>query len=1128
MAAPLTSRSELKSIANDDILHAVDISDKSSSPEGTSKKIQAQYVSSLHNSSTGVLREFTFTVTSPTTFNIGALSNSIQVISINAEGANILKTIYDTPQINGEIPVGLGSTIRTLLYLKPGSPVTLVQSAGEILSEEVIQADNLVFIGVVIHQNLATIDGIIASGFFSAQQGNAVSSILNTLLAMDLREQKKITFYPYDATSLTLKFSGSPTELVDGELLVPGGTGENKYIEIVPAASPIPVLLLGWINNIGLPQYAPAIYPAGIDPTKYQNGSAALQTVPDGYVTVQRGYYFSSGQKIIVYGIKTYKSKREALQNYLFEDWSFIDENRFLQGKILVRHFILPKTATKLIGDSATAREEFLSDTTNTKGFIIDSDNPISINPIDNINGGVVTKPVVTKSGDGKITWGTSEIVSPLTKEVYITTAQTTPVQLTNNAFNYIYFNDVDGQRDYLQLTYGSYPLYPKIVICKISVNSNGIFRLHLEDSMTERVRSIYDGLSNLFPVRFISGMDVAPDPDVTLALDLKMNSGVMYYGAHEQEAPAAIYSRVSGMCRHFIAGGNWACTPTDNTAAVVTNTVRVTMKDNGVVTDAADVNTGFSISVTQQGTVSLPEIFEVACNAAGTLSAGDYFTWSTIYDDYYTYFIIDGVGTDPAIAGKIRVPVYVLSTDTADQVATKLKRFMFCQEVVPNKYNDGTNLVDMNANKYGVHLFHFSQRNGRSVLNYTVPNAEYDNEGAGLAAPMPPIPSGLEPARLTRLVLQGNATVLPAYPGLRWVNVRVGIDDVGGASASGNPFNQSLNTTDSVQFVGTALTGSLTSDGLVKFNQSTFPSSGITQTGLIGSTSNKVRFDVVSQTGSEPDGFAWYSRKDSGATSHEVMSLDYVAGLSISSKNFRAGDVHLAKDGTAGAQYNYVGADNWAYPQTSGTKSSFTFRFATNPGGASVADAAYFGAGTNTQWTTTLSTQDSYGFISVAIDGVMTDRLLATKNGIEVLGSDNSPVAALKVTASTQSLLLGGNEIDTAGGSGAIYMNGNNGNNIVLCSAGGYVAAGDIRGVSTLTQNVVFKTQAGNPILSILNDNDVVTEKYYTIHEQATVPTPASGYGSLHVDSATGDLVWTMNHAGTTKSIILADFSAM
>jgi hypothetical protein len=108
----------------------------------------------------------------------------------------------------------------------------------------------------------------------------------------------------------------------------------------------------------------------------------------------------------------------------------------------------------------------------------------------------------------------------------------------------------------------------------------------------------------------------------------------------------------------------------------VSTNTVTVTNYSVGSVTDAADVDTTFTISVTQQGQTERvqPEVTQITAIAGNLFtSAGtaDYFTLNTTLDvaRYYFWFRF-GAATDPALTNKTGIPIDIDGTETADDVA--------------------------------------------------------------------------------------------------------------------------------------------------------------------------------------------------------------------------------------------------------------------------------------------------------------------------------------------------------------------------------------------------------------------------------------------------------------------------
>jgi hypothetical protein len=69
-------------------------------------------------------------------------------------------------------------------------------------------------------------------------------------------------------------------------------------------------------------------------------------------------------------------------------------------------------------------------------------------------------------------------------------------------------------------------------------------------------------------------------------------------------------------------------------------------------------------------------QVTRIMFNAAATLTAGDFWTFSTfdgsVEIDYYVWYTINGVGTDPAPANKIGIKVALTGSETANQVATK------------------------------------------------------------------------------------------------------------------------------------------------------------------------------------------------------------------------------------------------------------------------------------------------------------------------------------------------------------------------------------------------------------------------------------------------------------------------
>jgi len=93
----------------------------------------------------------------------------------------------------------------------------------------------------------------------------------------------------------------------------------------------------------------------GVDPTKYDNGTGTLVTVPGGSYTVQRLFYFPGTPNILIsyYGKATYANLDTAERSYLLE--SFQEDDNTSQQAIYVGAIIMKAGATAL-NDPADAK----------------------------------------------------------------------------------------------------------------------------------------------------------------------------------------------------------------------------------------------------------------------------------------------------------------------------------------------------------------------------------------------------------------------------------------------------------------------------------------------------------------------------------------------------------------------------------------------------------------------------------------------------------------------------------------------------------------------------------------------------------------------------------------------------
>lgn len=89
-----------------------------------------------------------------------------------------------------------------------------------------------------------------------------------------------------------------------------------------------------------------------------------------------------------------------------------------------------------------------------------------------------------------------------------------------------------------------------------------------------------------------------------------------------------------------------------------------------GAVTASTANTSGFTLTTLRSGVAStLREITQVNTIAATTL-AGKHFRFNVPGQGYYVWFTVNGVGVDPAIAGRIGIKVNLRTADTAIEVA--------------------------------------------------------------------------------------------------------------------------------------------------------------------------------------------------------------------------------------------------------------------------------------------------------------------------------------------------------------------------------------------------------------------------------------------------------------------------
>lgn len=110
------------------------------------------------------------------------------------------------------------------------------------------------------------------------------------------------------------------------------------------------------------------------------------------------------------------------------------------------------------------------------------------------------------------------------------------------------------------------------------------------------------------------------------------------------------------------------------------TTTVEFVNVDVGELDDAEDVDTGFTITITQQGRgekiqEQITEITAIAGNLYKTTGTADYFTLNTAFNQQRKlYWFNAGTVTEPVVAGKTNVEIIVTGAETNAQMATKIQ----------------------------------------------------------------------------------------------------------------------------------------------------------------------------------------------------------------------------------------------------------------------------------------------------------------------------------------------------------------------------------------------------------------------------------------------------------------------
>ena len=130
-----------------------------------------------------------------------------------------------------------------------------------------------------------------------------------------------------------------------------------------------------------------------------------------------------------------------------------------------------------------------------------------------------------------------------------------------------------------------------------------------------------------------------------------------------------------------------------------VSNDYYVWYKVNGSGSDPAPGGTGILVNITSSDSIAVVaqktanamnawQTTNVVTIVGSSITAGGYFTVSATGANYYIWYTIGGVGTDPAVPGAIGIVVPILASDSAQVVANKtilaINSYSFA---VPNLY---------------------------------------------------------------------------------------------------------------------------------------------------------------------------------------------------------------------------------------------------------------------------------------------------------------------------------------------------------------------------------------------------------------------------------------------------------
>lgn len=167
------------------------------------------------------------------------------------------------------------------------------------------------------------------------------------------------------------------------------------------------------------------------------------------------------------------------------------------------------------------------------------------------LNRGKAGDTTISLTGGLGISWTTGELYDKSSNTFISTDAGSG--NLANHAINYLKW--VSGTTLTISTTGTS---GDEILVATFSVY-DGVINGYRKTALTNTTMAdSRRAMRESFPTRIISGLSVYEDADVTNALDVRMDAGVLYKEGMDRKTPIEIKTRTTAMVRHFHTAGVW------------------------------------------------------------------------------------------------------------------------------------------------------------------------------------------------------------------------------------------------------------------------------------------------------------------------------------------------------------------------------------------------------------------------------------------------------------------------------------------------------------------------------------------------------------------------------------------